>query len=145
MFTSVHPVILAAAIGIAIALAALLLAWFVRSSVFRVMMVILAFILLVPAGYVFLAMNPWLVDSRFRTYRAFYKDIQVGMTREQVLAAMARRYPKDGPRMPPKIMDDNEHRLGFFMNPEKSVEPNCEGIFLGLRDGRVTAKTYSAD
>ncbi len=108
-------------------------------------MVVLALIFLLPAGYLFVGLNPWLVDSRFRTYRAFYRDIEVGMTRDQVLAVMERRYPADGLRKRPKIMDDTSQRLGFFMNPETSREPNCEGIFLALEGGRVTKIVYSAD
>ena len=67
------------------------------------------------------------------------------MTREQVLAAMDQRYPTNGSRKRPKIMDDTPESLGFFMNPETSREPNCEGIFLTLERGRVTRKVYSPD
>ena len=145
MLNSVHPVILAAAVGAVIALAALVVAWLARSSAAKTIMIVLALIFLLPAGYVFVGFNPWLLDSRFRTYRAFYRDLQVGMTREQVLAAMERRYPTDGPRKRPKIMDDTPESLGFFMNPETSREPNCEDIFLTLERGRVTEIVYSAD
>ncbi|MES2997128.1 MAG: hypothetical protein V4733_10005 [Verrucomicrobiota bacterium] len=124
---------------------ALVVAWLARSSALKAIMVVLALIFLLPAGYLFVGLNPWLVDSRFRTYRAFYRDIEVGMTRDQVLAVMERRYPADGLRKRPKIMDDTSQRLGFFMNPETSREPNCEGIFLALEGGRVTKIVYSAD
>jgi hypothetical protein len=42
-------------------------------------------------------------------------------------------------------LHDTPDGLGFFMNPEASREPNCEGIFLRLEQGRVTKKTYSPD
>ena len=145
MLNSVHPVVLAAAVGGVIALVALVVAWLARSSAVKAIMVVLALIFLLPSGYLFVGFNPWLVDSRFRTYRAFYRDIEVGMTRDQVLAVMGRRYPADGPRKRPKIMDDTSQSLGFFMNPETSREPNCEGIFLTLEGGRVTKIVYSAD
>ena len=109
------------------------------------LMLVLALVLIAPAGYVFFAFHPEFVDGRFRTYKAFYRDIQIGMTREQVLEALERRYPPDGQRKRPKIMDDTPERLGFFMNPETSREPNCEGIFLTLEQGRVTKKDYSPD
>ncbi|MFT5109867.1 MAG: hypothetical protein ACI9UA_005519 [Pseudoalteromonas tetraodonis] len=42
-------------------------------------------------------------------------------------------------------MDDTSERFGFFMNPEHSKDPNCEGIFLSLHKGTVAKKVYSAD
>jgi hypothetical protein len=111
----------------------------------RGLMVLLVLVFLVPAGYVYVAFHPEFVDKRFRTYKAFYRDIHVGMTREEVIAAMDRRYPADGPRQRPKIMSDESGELGFFMDPENSREPNCEGIFLTLESGRVVKKQYSPD
>jgi hypothetical protein len=142
---SVHPVVLAAAIGGCVALLALGIAWLVRSSTVKAMMIVLALVSLLPGAYLFVGLNPWLVDSRFRTYRAFYKDIEIGMTREQVLAALERRYPANGQRKRPMVLHDTAEGLGFFMNPETSREPNCEGIFLTLVGGRVTKIVYSAD
>ncbi len=145
MLSSLHPFVLAAAVGAVLALVALIVAWLARTSTAKTVMIVLAVIFLVPAGYVLVGLNPWLVDSRFRTYRAFYRDIEVGMTREQVLAALEHRYPTNGPRKRPKILNDTPDGLGFFMNPETSREPNCEGIFLSFEQGRVTNKTYSPD
>jgi len=71
--------------------------------------------------------------------------IQPGMTRFEVLASLERHYPAGGPRQRPKIMKDTADELGFFMNPEDSYEPNCEGIFLDFADGKVTRKRYSRD
>lgn len=58
---------------------------------------------------------------------------------------MDARYPKNGKRQRPRIMQDNPGSLGFFMNPETSREPNCEGIFLDFKDGRIVSKAYSPD
>jgi hypothetical protein len=140
-----HPFILLAAAGTLAALIALVIAWRAKSGAVMATMVVLALLFIAPAGYLFLAFHPELVDGRFRTYKRFYRDIKTGMTREQVLAAMDRRYPAGGPRKPPKIMDDTPERFGFFMNPETSREPNCEGIFLTLEGGHVTKIIYSAD
>jgi hypothetical protein len=145
MSFGVHPLILIAAVGALAALIAVVIACRAKSGVVMAMMVVLALVLIAPACYVFLAFHPELVDGRFRTYKRFYRDIEVGMTREQVLAAMDLRYPADGHRKRPKIMDDTPESLGFFMNPETSREPNCEGIFLTLERGRVTKIAYSAD
>lgn len=145
MSFGVHPFILFAAGGAVCAFISVVLACTVRSGGVRALMIFWALVCLIPAVYVFLAFHPALVDSRFRTYKRFYSDIQVGMTREQVLAAMERRYPAEGPRKRPTVMRDEPGRLGFFMNPETSSEPNCEGIFLTLESNRVTSVVYSAD
>lgn len=145
MSFGIHPFILIAAVGVIFALISISVACVTRSGAIRALMIVIATVCLLPAVNVLLAFCPELVDGRFRTYKKFYSDIQIGMTREQVLSAMERRYPADGLRKRPKIMDDTSTRLGFFMNPETSREPNCEGIFLTLQDGHVTQKQYSAD
>jgi len=145
MLTSVHPVVLAAAVGAVLALVALIVAWIARSSAVKAAMTVLALVALIPAAFMVLAMNPWLVDSRYRTYRAFYRDIQLGMTRDEVIALIDRHYPLTGARQRPKVLNDDSSSLGFFMNPEKSREPNCEGVFLTMTNGRVAIKMYSPD
>jgi hypothetical protein len=145
MSFGVHPVILIAAIGVLLALTAFVIGFMVRSGGVRVLLVVLALVFLLPAGYVFLAFHPELVDKRFATYKAFYGDIQIGMTRDEVFSVLDRRYPQGGARKRPKVMDDTPFSLGFFMNPETSREPNCEGIFLKLENGRVKSKDYSPD
>jgi hypothetical protein len=143
--TFVHPFVLFAAVGAVAAVIAAIVACRARSGLVMAMMLVLSLVFIAPAAYLFLAFHPQIVDGRFRTYKAFYRDIRIGMTREQVLAAMELRYPADGPRKRPKIMDDTSARLGFFMDPETSREPNCEGIFLTLERGRVTEMVYSPD
>jgi hypothetical protein len=145
MSFGVHPFILIALVGVLLALSTLIFACRARSAIVTVTLLVLALVFIAPAGYVFLAFHPELVDGRFRAYKRFYSDIQVGMTREQVLATMELFYPTDGPRKRPTIMNDTPEALGFFMNPESSREPNCEGIFLTLENGRVTKKDYSRD
>ena len=145
MSFGVHPVILIAAIGALLALIAVVVACMARTGGLRVLMIVLAWVFLLPAASVFLAFHPELVDGRFRTYKAFYSDIQIGMTRDDVFAVLDRLYPKEGARQRPKVMGDTPDSLGFFMNPETSREPNCEGIFLKLENGRVKSKDYSPD
>src|SRR5438309_9213392 len=126
MSVGVHPFILIAAVGALLAIGAVVVACTARSSGMRVSMIVLALVFLLPGACVFLAFHPELVDGRFRTYKAFYRDIQIGMTRDEVFVALDRRYPKSGRRQRPKVMDDTANSLGFFMNPETSREPNCE-------------------
>ena len=145
MSFGIHPLILIAVVGALAALVAVVLACRARSGLVTALMLVLALVLIAPAGYVFLAFHPELVDGRFRTYKAFYRDIQIGMTRDQVLAAMERRYPTHGSRKRPKILNDTPEGLGFFMNPETSRKPYCEGIFLTIEGGLVTKKVYSAN
>jgi hypothetical protein len=145
MSFGVHPFILIAAGSALAALVAIVIACRANSGLVTAMMIVLALLFIAPAGCVFLAFHPELVDGRFRTYKRFYRDIQVGMTREQVLAAMEQRYPTNRLRKRPTILNDTPEGLGFFMNPETSSEPNCEGIFLTLEAGRVAKIVYSAD
>jgi hypothetical protein len=140
-----HPLELMIGIGLITAITAGVVAIRTQSRLVAGIMLLVALVSLAPSAYVVLAIFPELADARFRTYKGFYRDIHVGMTREQVLAAMERRYPKSGKRQPPRILENATNRLGFFMNPEKSVEPNCEGIFLNLESNRVVSKVYSAD
>lgn len=111
----------------------------------RIGVMALGVVLLLPSAWLLAALNPWLTDARFRAYRGFYQELKPGMTREEVLKVVEMRYPASGERKAPKVMEDNPERLGFFMNPEHSREPNCEGIFLVLRDGKVVSKSYSPD
>jgi hypothetical protein len=145
MFGSIHPFVLGAGIAAVVGLTCFIGALSLKGWAFRGFLAVVGIFCLLPAAYIFLLLNPWLIDSRFRTYRAFYNDIREGMTREEVLMVMKQHYPQGGAHGVPKIMDDAPESLGFFMNPETSREPNCEGIFLTLKSNRVTAKTYSPD
>lgn len=113
--------------------------------VHRVILAAVALLCALPALYIFALLHPELIDARFRAYKAFYSDIREGMTRDDVFALLERRYPPNGPRQRPKVMSDEPTNLGFFMSPEWSREPNCEGIFLQLSSGRVIRKNYSPD
>ena len=145
MTFDMHPIVLAAFIGVLLALGAIFVAGTTRSVALRILMIAVTLILLVPAGLVLHALYPELLDNRFRTYKKFYADIQVGMAREQVFATMARHYPRNGVRESPTILQDTPTALNFFMNPETSTHPNCEGIFLTMEEGRVTNRKYSPD
>lgn len=107
--------------------------------------IIAAVCVLAPGYLLAAAFAPQWIDARHRSYLSFYESIQPGMTRFEVLASLERHYPAEGPRQRPKTMKDSAAELGFFMNPEDSYEPNCEGIFLDFADGKVTRKRYSRD
>lgn len=116
-----------------------------RRTALKVAAAVFAGVFLVPACLLALALHPEWIDPRHHTYKSLYRDLSVGMTREEVFAALARHYPPNGPRQRPRVLYDEPERLGFFMNPEGNREPNCEGIFLELDGRRVTTKKYSAD
>src|SRR5688572_17890760 len=146
MTYSVHPVILAAGLGILLALVALIVACTARTTASRWKAVAVAVVLLLPTAAVVVAVNPRWYDGRFRTFGAFYRDIREGMTRGEIVTLIDRHYPKSGSRLPPIVMEDTPPALGLFMNSEGSREPNCEGIFLVLDEGgRVKEKRYSPD
>jgi len=143
--SSIHPAFIVAGVGLLLALAGLAAAFAARTHLVRVLATISVCIFIAPSVLLFLALHPAVIDPRFRTYRAFYNDVQVGMTREQVFDALERRYSAGGARQKPKILDDTSTALNFFMNPEGSREPNCEGVFLVMSGGKVISKCYSPD
>jgi hypothetical protein len=141
-----HPIVVLAVLGIVGSLILLATVFRVRRVGLKVLLVLIAIVTLTPAGLVVLTMYPEWVDARFRSYKAFYESIQLGMTREEVMAVQSRHYPEGGPRQKPRIIVDEVESLTFFMNaevPDSSI--NCEGILLGFKDGRVVSKTYSPD
>jgi|GEM_PF-558834 hypothetical protein len=146
MSQSIHPIVVLAILGVVASLILLFTVFRVRRAGLKVLLVLLAIVTLAPAGLVVLTMYPELLDARFRSYKAFYEDIHLGMTREEVMAVQAKHYPEGGPRQKPRIMIDEAESLTFFMNAEVPDSwINCEGIFLGFKDGRVVSKTYSPD
>jgi phosphoglycerol transferase MdoB-like AlkP superfamily enzyme len=145
MMTGLHPIVLIAVIGIVVAFGLLIGAFCAKRKMFKLASLAGAVVCVAPAAFVFCVLNPWVVDGRYRTYRAFYSEIQVGMTKQELNNLIDKHYPSAGPRKRPTVMRDTPDAIGFFMNPEHSREPNCEGVFLTLSEGRVTAKRYSAD
>ena len=140
-----HPVVFAAIVGGIFAMFAFVMACITRRITVRIGLCVLGLLCLAPAALVFVGFYPEIVDGRFRAYKEFYRDLHPGMTRAEVFAAMDKHYPAGGVRKRPKIVSDEKDSLSFFMDPEGSQEPNCEGIFLGLRDGRVETLQYSPD
>jgi hypothetical protein len=145
MIFGIHPAFLIAGVGLLIAAVLVFFGCRARRGLATRILLFFALVFVLPGICLFLEFHPELIDGRFRTYKAFYGDIKVGMTRDQVIAAMEARYPQTGKRRRPKIMEDTPNRLGFFMNPETLREPNCEEIFLSLHSGRVVSKDYSPD
>ena len=145
MSFGIHPAFLIAGLGLLIALAMIFFACKARSGLATGLLLFSALVLTLPAIYLFLDFHPELFDARFRTHKAFYRDIQVGMTRDQVLAAMETRYPQNGKRQRPKILENEPGKLSFLMNRERSSRPHLEAIYLSLQNGRVISKDYSPD
>ncbi len=141
----VHPIILIGVTSAVVALIAVITACRTSKGMVRMLAFVTTLIALVPAISLIVALNPWMADARFRTYRAFYQDVEVGMSKADVQKLLAEYYPTNGARGYPQTVYDDATQLGYFMNPEHSREPNCEGIFLSLSNSIVVSKSYSAD
>jgi hypothetical protein len=139
------PVLLFIALSVCTSVGALCSAFPSRNRSTKVVLSVFAALSFAPGAFFTLVLFPEWFDPRHRTYKAFFRDIQEGMTREQVLARLEARYPAGGTRSQPKIVHNTPEELGFFMNPEGPREPNCEGIFLSFADERVGRKRYVAD
>lgn len=142
-----HPIFLIAGVTLLGAIACLVFACLASRWLKRSILIVVALVLLTPSGLALIMLKPELVDARFRTYKRLYGDIQVGMSRSEVMTLVIKHYPNEGKRLSPKVIENSETRLAFFMNPEdeESGEPNCEGIFLNMQDDAVVEKSYSRD
>ncbi|WP_395739539.1 hypothetical protein [Prosthecobacter sp.] len=143
--SSPHPIFVLAALGIASTVLMLFIAFRVRRLGLKLLLVLISVLTLAPAGLVLASAYPEWIDARYRSYKTFFADIQLGMTRDEVMAVQARLYPEGGPRKKPSILVEDERSITFFMHPEHTTEPNCEGIFLAFENGRLKSKTYSPD
>jgi hypothetical protein len=81
--------------------------------------------------------------SPTKPFRRFYKAVQVGMTKNEVMLAMHSEFPDRG-RFPVPVVHEDTNRLGFILDPTRQAY-NAEGVFLDLQDGRVVRKIYSSD
>jgi len=63
----------------------------------------------------------------------------------EVMTLVDQHYPSEGERLRPNLIEGSDKKLSFFMNPEDSAEPNCEGIFLQMQDNKVVRKSYARD
>jgi len=140
-----HPIILIAAITLIGAVACLVFAYFASKWIKRGILIVAALFLLGPSGVALICFKPELVDDRFRTYKQLFGDFEVGMSRADVMTLVDQHYPSEGGRLRPNIIEDSDKKLSFFMNPEDSAEPNCEGIFLEMQDNKVVRKSYARD
>ncbi len=140
-----HPLFVIAALTLIGALVCLIFAWLASHWFKRGILIVAALFLLTPSGVALLCIKPELVDGRYKTYKQLYGDIHVGMSRTEVMTLVDRHYPSEGERLPPDIIEDSDKKLSFFMNPEDSTEPNCEGIFLELENDAVVKKSYARD
>jgi len=145
MTLGLHPFVLIAAVALLGAALAAVLAYQVSSWRKRIVLIMVTLVLATPTALVCVALKPELVDGRFRAYQRLYRDIEVGMTRAEVMQLVDQQYPADGKRARPKVWEDTDTQLCLFMNPERRTEPSCEGIFLTLSEERITAKEYSRD
>ena len=146
---SLQPIVIVLLMIVAIALigtiACLVFARRVRGGIKRSILIVAAIILLSPSGLALICFKPELVDGRYRTYKQLYRDIQVGMSRAEVMALVEQHYLESGQRLRPSVVTNSEGRLSFNMNLEGSREPNSEGISVNLQQDLVVHKFYSKD
>ena len=140
-----HPLFSIAAVALIGAVACLNFACLASNWIKRGILIVAALILLAPSGVALIYLKPELVDGRYKTYKQLYGDIEVGMSRAEVMTLVDQYYPSGGKRLRPKVLDDSDHKLTFFMNPEESNKPNCEGIFLEMQDDAVVIRSYVRD
>lgn len=145
MSSSPHPLFVLAALGCVATVIMLITACKVRRAGLKLLLVLISVVTLAPAGLVLVALHPEWTDERLRTYKDFYEGIQLGMTRAEIMDWQARQYPAEGVRKRPLIMIEDDRSLTFFMDPENAAEPNCEGIILAFKEGKLKSKTYSPD
>ena len=143
--TGLHPLILIAAVTMIGAIACLVFAYLASHWFKRGILIVAALFLLGPSGVALIGFKPELVDDRLRTYKQLFGDIEVGMSRAEVMTLVDQHYPSEGERLRPDLIEDSDKKLSFFMNPEDSAEPNCEGIFLEMQDNKVMRKSYARD
>ena len=140
-----HPIFLIAAVTLIGSVACLVFAYLASHWLKRGILILAALFLLVPSGVALIGFKPEMVDDRFKTYKQLFGDIEVGMSRADVMTLIDQHYPSEGERLRPNIIEDSDKKLGFFMNPEDSTEPNCEGIFLRMQGDKVVRKSYARD
>ena len=145
MITGLHPLISIAAVILIGAVDCLVFAYLASHWLKRGILLVAALFLLGPSGVALIGFKPELVDDRFRTYKQLFGDIEVGMSRAEVMTLVDQHYPPEGGKTSPNLIEDSDKKLSFFMNPEDSTEPNCEGIFLRLQDDKVMRKSYARD
>jgi hypothetical protein len=145
MIIGLHPLILIAGVTLIGAVACLVFACLASHWLKRGILIVAALLLLAPSGVALIGFKPELVDYRFRTYKQLFGDIEVGMSRAEVMTLVDQYYPSEGERLRPDLIEDSDKKLSFFMNPEDSAEPNCEGIFLRMQDNKVMRKSYARD
>ena len=94
MNIEMHPYLLPAIFVMIAALVGIVIACRRKRAIVTAMVIMLAFALMIPVGCFFTVFHPEFIDGRYRTYKRFDRDIHVGMTREQVLAAMENDIPQ---------------------------------------------------
>lgn len=100
---AVNPIILIPVLCVLAGLALTIFAFRKSRWTSRVLLASFGAILCLPAIYVVLGFHPELVDTRYRTYKAFCGDIPEGMTREEVLMLVDPHDSSTGPTQRPEI------------------------------------------
>ena len=112
-----HPLILIAAVTLIGAVACLVFAYLTSKWIKRGILIVAALFLLCPSGVALIGFKPELVDDRFKTYKQLFGDIEVGMSRADVMTLIDQHYPSEGGRIRPNLIEDSEKKAQLLHEP----------------------------
>lgn len=145
MVAGILPFFIVAAICLLVMLVFAAACFRAKNALGRVTWALLALMCAVPAAWLFMAVYPELRDPRYKTYRAFYGDIQPGMSRAELDGLLDRHYPPRGARTRPSLGPESSGYVYLFMDPEGSKKRDIMGVLVKMQDGKVLDKEYVAD
>lgn len=111
----------------------------------RIILVAITLTFMLPTAVLAAGKYPWLVDSRYRTFKVLYWSIGKGMSREEVLKTVGYSYPPGEKYLRPIVIEDSSVAIRLRMNPENIPDPKREGITVRLEAGMVVGKDYTSD
>src|SRR4030042_4905189 len=87
---------------------------------------------------------PFVDISLRKPFMRFYDSLQVGMSETQIGKLLAENFPDGGKYKHPVTYGYGSDNIQFILDPNDG-RYNAESIILLMRNGKLTAKTYSAD
>ncbi len=104
MTFGIHPIFLIAGVTLVGAVMCIVFAFQASQWLKRGIFIVIALVLFAPTGLILASLKPELVDARYRTYKRLYREIQVAMTRTEVMALISSHYPPGGKRLPQRSL-----------------------------------------
>jgi len=144
MSPSVHSIDQVVLIGLVVSVIAAVLTWRSRSGLSKMIFGLVTICVLTPSVILFVGRNPWLVESRYRTFKLLYWNLRIGMNHEEVQANVKKLYPPNGEQKQPLIYQTGAGKMEIQMAPEASDESGHETIILKMQDDQVRGINYQA-